>query len=87
MSLLHPATSGKTVAVWLVDGIPVRLVHDGTRYRVTDTPTRLEDENPDLTHRLGITGWRFQGTDDAGSSFMFDIRPDGGRWRLIRAWD
>jgi hypothetical protein len=87
MSLLHPSRTGLAVRVWLVDGRPVRLVHDGTRYRVTDTPTRLEDENPDLAYRLGLTGWRFQGTDEHGLSHMFDIRCDGDQWQLIRVYD
>lgn len=87
MSLLHPARTGTTVAVWLVNEVPARLVHQGTRYRVTDTPTRLEDEDPELTYRLNLTGWRFQGTDDDGLSHMFDIRRDGGDWRLMRVYD
>ena len=87
MSLLHPAQAGSSVAVWLVEGIPSRLVHAGRRYRVTDTPTRLEEDNPDLAHRLGLRGWRFQGTDESGESHMFDIRATDDGWRLVRAYD
>jgi hypothetical protein len=72
----------------MVNDVPTRLVHEGTRYRVTDTPTRLEDENPDLAYRLGFSGWRFQGTDDAGDSHMFDVRrTDKDEWRLVRVYD
>lgn len=87
MSLLHPARHGSLVTIWLANGLPARLTHDGKRYRVTDTPTRLEDENPDMAHRLNLTGWRFQGTDGSGLSMMFDIRRDGDQWRLIRIYD
>ncbi|MBN9141433.1 MAG: hypothetical protein J0H23_11465 [Micrococcales bacterium] len=87
MSLLHPARSGTVITVWLVNDVPARIVHEGQRYRVSDMPTRLEDENPDLAHRLNLTGWRFQGTDTAGISRMFDIRRAGDEWRLIRVYD
>ena len=75
------------VALWLVDGIPVRLVHAGRRYRVSDMPTRLEDENPDLAYRLNLTGWRFQGTGDDGRSLMFVVRRAGEEWWLIQTYD
>jgi len=55
--------------------LPERFVCGSTRYRVTDTPTRLEDELAALTHPLPIAGWRFQGTDDDGQSHMFDVCP------------
>ena len=87
MSLLHPSKVGTTVTIWMVDGLPARLVHEGQRYRVTDHPTRLEDEHPDLAHRLNLTGWRFQGTGEDGVSRMFDVRRDGDDWRLIRVYD
>ena len=87
MSLLHPARAGTTVTIWMVDGVPARLVHEGERYRVTDRPTRLEDEHPDLAHRLNLTGWRFQGTGEDGLSHMFDVRRAGDEWRLIRTYD
>ena len=87
MSLLYPSRTGSVIALWFVDEVPVRLVHEGVRYRVTDTPTRLEDENPDLAYRLGFSGWRFQGTDEHGFSHMFDVRREGQLWRLIRAYD
>jgi hypothetical protein len=87
MSLLHPSRTGSAITVWLVNGRPARVVHDGTRYRVTDRPTRLEDENPELAYRLGLSGWRFQGTDEQGLSHMFDIRRNSDDWSLIRVYD
>jgi hypothetical protein len=67
--------------------VPERFVCGTTRYRVTDTPTRLEDELSVLTHPIDLTGWRFQGTDDGGTSHMFDIVRRGVRWELLRIWD
>jgi hypothetical protein len=69
------------------NNLPVRLVHEGQRYRVTYRPTRLEDEHPDLALRLNLTGWRFQGTGEDRISHMFDIRRAGDEWRLIRVYD
>jgi hypothetical protein len=40
-----------------------------------------------LTHPIDLTGWRFQGTDDDGTSHMFDIVRRGDRWELLRIWD
>ena len=87
MSLTHPARAGTAVAIWMTNGVPARLAHEGIRYRVTDTPTRLEDDEPELTYRLNLTGWRFQGTDDTGYSHMFDVRRAGEEWRLMRVYD
>lgn len=87
MSLAHPSLTGATVALWFTDGVPVRLVYEDTRYRVTDTPTRLEDSNPDLAYRLGFSGWRFQGTDERGLGHVFDVRREGDEWRVIRVYD
>jgi hypothetical protein len=87
VSLLNPSRTGTTVALWLVEGIPVRLRMDDLTYRVTDTPTRLEDENPDLAYRLGLSEWRFQATDPSGASRVFDIRRSGDGWVLVRVYD
>jgi hypothetical protein len=87
MSLLHPSRTGSVITLWFAKEEPVRLVHEGTRYRVTDHPTRLEDDNPDLAYRLGFSGWRFQGTNEDGLSHMFDVRRAGDEWRLIRVYD
>lgn len=55
----------------------MQLLHEGTRYPLTDTLTRLEDEHPDVAYRLGLSGWRFQGTGDAQLSHMFVVRRSG----------
>jgi hypothetical protein len=87
VSLTHPSRVGVVVTLWFAREVPVRLVHEGARYRVTDTPTRLEDDNPDLAYRLGFSGWRFQGTNETGLSHMFEVRRDGDGWRLVRFYD
>jgi len=66
------------LTIWFEGGVPYGLVWEGRHYRVTDTPTHLEDEIAGLTHPLDLVGWRFQGTDDDDLSRMFDIRQIGG---------
>jgi len=36
-----------------------------------------------------VAGWRFQGTNDDGTSLVFDIQHDDGlgRWQLLRAYE
>jgi len=82
----HPVF-GSRIAIWLANEVPSRLVYGGVRYRVSDMPTRLEDDMSLLTHPLSISGWRFQGTDLNGRSRMFDVRRDGQDWRVIRVYD
>ena len=88
----------ETVAVWVTpEGSPVRLVWRARRFRVTDTPTPLTmtAAMPDevlvfMTHPpKPVAGWRFQGTNDDGTSLVFDIQHDDGlgRWQLLRAYE
>jgi hypothetical protein len=79
--------SGEQVVVRFEGEIPERFVCAGVRYRVTDMPTRLEDELSVLTHPLAISGWRFQGTDEDGASHMFDVCRRETSWELLRMWD
>ncbi|WP_166870405.1 hypothetical protein [Salinibacterium sp. ZJ450] len=85
----------EAVALWTDAGVPVRLVWEGRRFRVTDSPTSLGDSvetwwHPALTHPLdpGI-GWRFQASDDSGETHMFEVRYDErrGGWALLRVYD
>ena len=87
MAQAHLPSSGTHIAVWMANEVPARVVYRGTRYRVTDMPTRLEDAMFMMTHPLPLTGWRFEATDSHGQSLMFDIRRDGDGWALIRAYD
>jgi hypothetical protein len=93
MSITHTADA---VAIWLdAHGAPARMVWNGIRFRVTDTPTRLGPEpelllSPALTHPpVPLSGWRFQGTSRDGESHVFDVRLAGERaaWELIRVID
>jgi hypothetical protein len=80
-----------SIAVWLVNDRPVRLVWHGRRYRVNDTPTVLAPSDvwwpPLLTHLPDASwrGWRFQAVDDDGSASVFDIRPGDavGEWVVL----
>lgn len=87
MSVLHAAD---TVTVWLDDsGCPTRLVWQGDRYQVTDTPTLREDLVLGIMHPPRVNGWRFQGTRDDGQSRVFDVRHDEARqeWELLTVYD
>lgn len=79
------------VAVWSADGVPARLVWDGRRYRVSDTPTPIRDEIdvPGMTHPLSRRiGFRMQVTDEAGRSSVVDIHESlSGRWTLVAVYD
>ncbi|MFD1713202.1 hypothetical protein ACFSBZ_01850 [Amnibacterium flavum] len=86
------ATIAADVAVWLVDGVPARLVWNGVRYRVSDSPTPLTEEAwaPELTHAARrVVGWRFQGTTSGGHALIFDvIEVDAGTgWRLVHVYE
>jgi hypothetical protein len=84
VSVLHAAD---VVVVWMHDGKPARLIWDGTRYRVSDEPTRLSDLLFEVTHPPMIDGWRFQGTDETGQSKVFDVRRTVAGWELVRVYD
>lgn len=76
MSLLHPASSGSPVGLWFLDGLPVRLVHDGRRYRVIDDQLFVEGPND---------RWQFTARDEAGRTRFFEVRSAGLGWELVRA--
>ena len=74
MTLLHPARTGSPLSVWFVDGVPVRLVSGGTRFRVVGDP-KCADFN-------GIRYWRVRARSDAGHHATFDLRENGDEWLL-----
>jgi len=89
----HPSTMHEPVALWFDGEVPVRLVHAGRRWRVTDRPTRLWGE-PTYSHELlthpprGVVGWRFQATSTDRTTHMFEVvRDDDEHWRLTRVYD
>jgi hypothetical protein len=81
---------GTSLVLWRsLDGTPERFVVDGRRYRVTDNPTPLEFDTALITHLDAVpTGWRLQGTDEAGESLMFDIGRfgDDHDWQVLRTY-
>jgi hypothetical protein len=80
-----------TITLWVgASGVPERFVWQGTRYRVTDTPTPLEFDLNAITHLITVpTGWRFQGTTDIGESRIFDVLSvdHGQGWRVLRTYE
>ncbi|MCU1438008.1 MAG: hypothetical protein JWP66_1095 [Naasia sp.] len=77
------------VVVWFSNGVPARLVRDGVRYRVTDTPTPLTEDAwcPPMTHAAPrLIGWRFQGTAANGASLMFEIVEAQHTWHVLRTY-
>ncbi|TXK14800.1 hypothetical protein [Microbacterium wangchenii] len=75
--------------LWMVNDVPARMVCAGRLWRVTDTPTRLRDSvwTASLDGHLGLCGWRFQATDLAGESFVFDVYRGEQGWHVHRAYD
>lgn len=72
------------LTLWMKDDIPIRLFYAGRRWRVTDTPTRLRDSIWDAAAgaRGRLYGWRFQASDEAGESFVFDVHRDDDGWHV-----
>lgn len=83
------------IAVWFANDKPVRVIWEGQRFRVNDTPTPLSPEDiwwhPAITHspRSSWCGWRFQAVDEAGAAAVFDIRQFETQsfWQLIAVHD
>nr|WP_236571286.1 hypothetical protein [Microbacterium hydrocarbonoxydans] len=75
----------------MVDDIPSRMVFAGRRWKVTDTPTRLTDSTSSAAAAAapgrGAYGWRFQGTDDAGRSLVFDVFTGQDGWHVHRSYE
>jgi hypothetical protein len=79
----------ETVTVWAdSNGVPERMLWEGTCYQVTDTPTRLELDLDAVTHLAILpTGWRFQGTNETGDCLVFDVvSVDGQSWRVLNTY-
>lgn len=78
------------VTLWMVNDIPARMIYAGRRWRVTDNPTRLRHSSwtvpLDEPHH-GLYGWRFQGTDEDGRSFVFDVYKGKDGWHVHRCYD
>lgn len=86
---MNGTTLDHDTTLWMVDDIPVRMLYAGRRWRVTDVPTRLSDSVwavPLESVRRGLYGWRFQATDGAGESFVFDVYRAEDGWHVHRAY-
>ena len=72
------------VTLWMIDDVPARMVYAGRRWRVTDTPTRLRESvwAADRPNGRGLYGWRFQASDEAGDSYVFDIFRGEHDWHV-----
>ncbi|MDL9978611.1 hypothetical protein [Microbacterium candidum] len=77
------------LTLWMVNDVPARMVYAGRRWRVTDTPTRLRESIwavPLDEPHAPLYGWRFQATDDAGETFVFDVYRGGDDWHVHRLY-
>jgi hypothetical protein len=74
------ATTARALTIWMSDDIPVRMIYGRRRWRVSDTPTPLDGGAREPA------GWRFQATDDDGSSFVFDVLREDGHWHVHRVY-
>jgi hypothetical protein len=70
--------------LWMVDDIPARMFYADRRWRVTDTPTRLRESVWAVApgSPRGLYGWRFQATDEAGESLVFDLYRAEDGWHV-----
>ena len=75
--------------LWLDDAaVPVRMLWRGRRWKVTDRPTEPEGLYWS-THAPDFVAWRFQATDESGTSHVFDlVRHNGGQhWTVAHVYD
>jgi hypothetical protein len=81
-------TVENTLTLWMVDDVPARMIYAGRRWRVTDTPTRLRESvwAVPLEEPHNLYGWRFQATDGAGVSFVFDVYRAEDDWHVHRTY-
>ncbi len=71
------------------DGVPVAMDYAGRRWIVTDMPTRLRNSIWSIAvhdPRPGMYGWRFQATDPAGESLVFDVYAGAEDWHVHRVY-
>jgi hypothetical protein len=84
MSIMHTADAVELE----LDALPTSMVWRGTRWRVSDEPTRLEDLIWGLMHPPSLSGWRFQATNEqTRETLVFDVLSDASGWSLVRVVD
>ena len=73
--------SREDVQVWCGRDRPVRLVVEGERWRVIDTPTRCDGG------RL-FQSWRFTARSDVDHrTRVMDVEEVDGQWVLVASWE
>lgn len=86
---MRSASAHLPVTIWMVGGIPTRMIYAGRRWRVSDSPTRLRYSIwfalPE--RHAGLYGWRFQGTDEDEHSVVFDVFEGDGGWHVHRTYE
>lgn len=82
------ATLGEhDVTLWMERDVPSRMFYADRRWRVSDTPTRLRASVWEMRQTGSpMYGWRFQATDEAGESLVFDVYADGEGWHVHSAY-
>lgn len=82
-------TADGTVTIWLANDVPARLIFAARRWRVTDTPTPLQEDHwaPPLEDSTPLHGWRFQATEEQGNSRVFDVFQVGRDWHVHRVYN
>ncbi|WP_298945311.1 hypothetical protein [uncultured Microbacterium sp.] len=81
------------LTLWFEDDVPARMVFAGTRWLVSDMPTRLRESvwSAALGKRgsggAGLYGWRFQATNPAGESYVFDVFGGSGGWHVHHCYE
>lgn len=73
--------SRDNVQVWCERARPVRLVVDGERWRIIDTPTRSDGG-------LLFQSWRFTARSDVDHrTRVMDVEEVDGQWVLVASWE
>jgi hypothetical protein len=78
------------VTLWNAAGVPVRLIWNGRRYRVSDQPTPLREsvDVPALTHPIEkLIGYRMQITSEDGASVVVDVHLRTSGAELVAVYD
>ena len=78
VDLMIPQRSpqGSPVGIWFLDGMPVRLVHEGRRFRVVDEQLHIDGD---------VDSWVFRARDEQGGIRRFEVRSAGLGWELVQA--
>lgn len=79
----------QSLTLWMVNDIPARMFYAGSRWRITDTPTRIRESVWAAGDGSGggLYGWRFQATDEDGASLVFDVYRVEDGWHVHRLYD